>query len=82
MTHRPEIGKNAWSAELAEGRLATESLRSALNQLIEDPGPQTRALLIAKAALALSKIEAVHNELDKIGREARNNGTTRTLKKA
>jgi hypothetical protein len=40
--------------------------------LIEEPGPQTRALLIAKAAVALSKLEAVLNQLDEIGRNTKN----------
>jgi hypothetical protein len=53
--------------------MATESLRKALAQLIEEPGPQTRALLLAKAAISLSQLEAVINQLDEIGRNAKNN---------
>jgi len=74
VTSKPELGKNAFNAELAKGRNASESLRQALRRVVEeDPGPQTRAILMAKAALALSELEAVLNELDKIGRNARNN---------
>jgi len=72
MTSKPQLGKNIFKEELANGRLATESIRRALDQLIEEPGPQSRALLIAKAAVALSKLEAVLNQLDDIGRNARN----------
>ena len=79
MTSKPQLGKNIYNDELAKGRLATESLRQALDGLIEDPGPQTRALLVAKAAVALSKLEAVLNNLTEIGRQAKN-GTDSTLK--
>jgi pyruvate kinase len=72
MTTKPQLGKNVYKEELAKGREATESLRRALDQLIEEPGPQTRALLIAKAAIALSKIEAMLNQLDEIGRNTKN----------
>ena len=71
MTNKPQIGKNIFNDELEAGRLATESLRRALDQLIEEPGPQTRAILIAKAAVALSKLEAVLTQLDRIGRDAK-----------
>jgi hypothetical protein len=73
MTQKAQIGKNIFNDELAKGRLATESLRRALDELIEEPGPQSRAILIAKAAVAVSRLEAVLNQLDVIGRNARNN---------
>jgi len=79
MSTKPQLGKNIFNDELQKGRLATESMRQALDRLIEEPGPQTRALLIAKAAVALSKLEAVINELDQIGRNAKKNETS-TLK--
>ena len=72
MTTKPQLGKNVFKEELGKGRLATESLRKALDGLIEEPGPQTRAILIAKAAVALSKLEAVLNQLDEIGRNTKN----------
>lgn len=72
MTSKPQLGKNIFNDELQKGRLATESMRQALDRLIEEPGPQSRSLLIAKAAVALSKLEAVLNQLDEIGRNARN----------
>ena len=79
MTQKAQLGKNIFNDELAKGRLATESLRRALDELIEEPGPQSRAILIAKAAVAVSRLEAVLNQLDSIGRNARNE-TKRTLK--
>ena len=72
MSTKPQVGKNVYKDELAKGRDATASLRTALDQLVAEPGPQTRALLIAKAAIALSKLEAVLNNLDEIGRNSRN----------
>lgn len=80
MTDKPAIGKNIWDAALVDGRNATNAARQALDRLIdEQPGPQATAFLIAKVAVQLGKIEAVLNELDRIGRDAKN-GTKRTLK--
>jgi hypothetical protein len=80
MTSKPQLGKNIFKDEIEKGRHAAEAIRRSLDQLIEDPGPQTRALLIAKAAINLSKLEAALNQLDEIGRNARNstNGTLKT----
>ena len=76
MTSKPEIGKNVYKAVLVSGRNATAAARKALNSLIDDqPGPQTTALLIAKVGLSLAEIEAVLNELERIGREAKSNGS-------
>ena len=72
MTTKPQLGKNIYNDELAQGRLAAEALRQALDRLIEEPGPQTRALLIAKAAVSLSRLEAALNRLDEIGKNAKN----------
>jgi hypothetical protein len=73
MTSKPEVGKNAFNQVLVRGRNATHAARQALRRLVdEQPGPQTTALLIAKAALSLGEIESVLNELDEIGRNARN----------
>ena len=79
MTSKPEIGKNAYKEALARGRNAAHAARQALSRIVdEQPGPQTLALLIAKTALSLGQIEAVLNELDEIGRNARN-GTKKNL---
>jgi hypothetical protein len=78
MSTKPQLGKNIFNDELSKGRQATASLRAALDKLVEEPGPQTRAVLIAKAALSLSKLEAVLNQLDEIGRNARKNSNLNT----
>jgi len=72
MSTKAQPGKNQFKDQLEEGRYAAEQIRKALDQLIEEPGPQTRALLIAKAAVSLSKILAVLNRVDEIGRNAKN----------
>lgn len=72
MSVRAQVGKNKFKDQLEEGRHAAEQIRKALDQLIEEPGPQTRALLIAKSAVELSKIMSVLNRLDEIGRNTKN----------
>lgn len=75
MSTKAQLGKNKFKDELEEGRHAAEQIRKALDQLVEEPGPQTRAILIAKAAVNLTKILAVLNRLDEIGRNTKDNGT-------
>ena len=73
MSHKPGIGKNVFNEALVRGRIATNTASQALRRLLEEqPGPQTTALLIAKAALSLREIEAALNQLDEIGRHAKN----------
>ena len=73
MTSKPGIGKNVYNEALVRGRNAANAASQALRRLLdEQPGPQTTALLIAKAALSLREIETVLNQLDEIGREAKN----------
>ena len=73
MSDKPAVGGFIYNQALVRGRNGTTSARHALRRLLdEQPGPQTTALLIAKAALALGEIEAVLNELDEIGRNAKN----------
>lgn len=72
MTHKPQIGRNVYRDALVRGRNGTTVARRAMLRIVEEnPGPQTTALLIAKAALALGEIEAALNELDEIGRNAK-----------
>lgn len=70
MTDKAKIGKNAWKAELAEGRIAADEMGKALDLLLSDPGQNSRGMLIAHAAVALRKMEAALNRLERIGREA------------
>jgi hypothetical protein len=73
VTTKPSVGKNVYNQVLVRGRNGTESARQALRRLIEEqPGPQTTAMLIAKAALALGEVEAVFSELEQIGRNSKN----------
>lgn len=84
MSNKPEIGKTIFNQQLVRGWHASQDAREALRRLIdEQPGPQTTAMLIAKIALSVGQFEAVLNELDQIGREAKNGSKPkkqRTLK--
>ena len=71
MSNKPQLGKNIWNDEIENGREATRTLKDILKRFRADPGPMTRAQLIANAALAIADLEAVFSELDKIGREAK-----------
>lgn len=69
MTFRMKAGDQA----LTRGRNGATAIRAALRRMTDDgPGPQTTAMLIAKSALALIEIERALNELDEIGRKAKN----------
>lgn len=76
MTQKAQIGKNIWNDELARARIEMEKIRRALDELSEDPGPQTRGMLIAKVANAAGHVEAALSQLERIGRDAK----TGTLK--
>lgn len=81
MTDKPKIGKTLWDHALVDGRNATSAARQALQRLIEEqPGPQTTYLLIAKVANQLGVIEAALNELDRIGRDAKNDSQPKVTK--
>lgn len=71
MTTKPQLGGNNYNLELEQARISAEAIRRALTELVEEPGPQTRAILIAKAALELSKITTALTQLDRIGRDAK-----------
>lgn len=72
MTDKADVGGYIYNATLQRGRQRTKSARDALRRIVEEnPGPQTLAGLITKAAIALGDIEAVLTELDQLGRTAR-----------
>jgi hypothetical protein len=72
-THPPGIGKNVYRQLVASARLAASCARESLRRIIEEqPGPQTTALLIARAGIKLGEISETLNELDELGRNARN----------
>ena len=75
MTDKPQLGKNNYNEVLRRGRAKTANARDALRRIVEEsPGPQTQALLLTKAALAIGDIEAIWRELDEIGRKAKDKG--------
>jgi hypothetical protein len=71
MSTKPQIGGNIYNDELEQLRHAAEQIRQALSQLVEEPGEKARALLIAKAAVELNKIQASLIQLDRIGRDTK-----------
>jgi hypothetical protein len=69
----PEIGKNNYRQLIARGQMAATAARESLRRIVdEQPGPQTTALLLARAGLRLGELVEVLAELDEIGRKARN----------
>ena len=73
MSTTADVGRTAYSQTVARGRNASLVAREALRRIIDEtPGPQTTAMLIAKAALYLGKIDEALTELEQIGRKAKN----------
>jgi hypothetical protein len=69
---RRVLGGYAIHQEITRGKQAIYKAREALRRIVEEkPGPQTEALLIAKIAIALGEIESVLNEVEQIGRQAK-----------
>jgi pyruvate kinase len=66
-----QVGRNAYNNALARARLSNQRIRRALEVLTDNPGPETRAVLVSKAALALIENEAALTELEQIGRQAK-----------
>lgn len=68
-----DVGRTAYNQALERGRNASLVAREALRRIIDEtPGPQTTAMLIAKAALYLGKLDETLTELESIGRRAKN----------
>lgn len=68
-----DVGRNAYNQVLSKGREASLVAREALRRIVDEtPGPQTTAMLIAKAALYLGKVDESLTELEQIGRRAKN----------
>lgn len=73
MSTTADVGRNAYTQALTRGRQASLVAREALRRIIDEtPGPQTTALLIAKAALYLGKVDETLTDLEQIGRRAKN----------
>lgn len=75
MSSAPQIGRNVYNSELARIRMSNAVFHRSLAQLAEDPGPQTRQVLVTKMALALIDSEAAVGELEHIGRQAKSSTT-------
>lgn len=68
-----DVGRTAYNQVIAQGREASLVAREALRRIIDEtPGPQTTAMLIAKAALYLGKLDETLTELEHLGRKAKN----------
>lgn len=73
MTHPAPLGGNNFNHVIARGRVSASVARDALRRIIdEQPGPLTTAQLIARAGLNIAVIIEAFNELEYIGRKARN----------
>lgn len=73
MSTTADIGRNSYNQALSRARMACTTAREALRRIVDDtPGPQTTAMLIAKAALHLGKVDETLTELDQLGRRAKN----------
>ena len=63
------VGGYAFNYEVARARNAARKAREALRKLLDDrPGPQTSAMLIASATLALAEAEEALSTIDQIAR--------------
>lgn len=71
MTTKPQVGGNIYNDELEKARQASETLRRALSQLVDEPGQNARLQLIAKAAVALNELQSTLMNLDRIGRDTK-----------
>jgi hypothetical protein len=69
---KPKIGRTDYNDALARIRTANIVTHHCLKQLVEDPGPQTRQVLVTKMSLALLDCEKATTELESIGRQAKN----------
>jgi hypothetical protein len=73
MSTTADVGRSVYNETLTRGRNANLVAREALRRIIDEvPGPQTTAMLIARAAVYLGKCDEVLTELEQIGRKAKN----------
>lgn len=66
MMSKRQVNGYVFNQELTRIRQGCGSIRGALRQLKTNPGPQTRSLLIADAAMALSVIQEAVVEIERI----------------
>lgn len=68
---KKKIGGYAWRQEIIRAVNANKAARKALGQIIEEkPGPQTLAMLIAKASAALGENLDAIREIEQIALNA------------
>jgi len=67
----PQLGGSAYNAAIARIQAAQTEQRRCLGRLIEDPGPQTRQVLLSQMAFTLIDSSAALKELEAIGRNAK-----------
>lgn len=78
MASKNVIGGYKFNDALARGLQSTQKARNALRRILdENPGPMTEAQLLAKAGVELGEIESALNELQEIGRQAKQRTTTK-----
>ncbi len=64
-----EVGGYAFNYEVTRARNAARKAREVLRRLLDEkPGPQTSAMLIASATMALADAEEALNTIDQIAR--------------
>jgi hypothetical protein len=62
-----KVGGYVFRNELVQGRKSAEIARQSLRTIIDErTGPQATAMLIARAALALSEIDATFRKIEEI----------------
>lgn len=72
MSQAPQVGRNAWNNALGRARVTSQRIHKVLEIFMDtNPGPETRAVLITKIALALMELGGVLDELEQIGRQAK-----------
>lgn len=76
MSTPAQPGRTAYNGALARAKLANTRIRRALEDLSDAPGPETRAVLHTKIALALMENESALTELEQIGRQAKSKPET------
>jgi hypothetical protein len=73
MSTTADVGKNAFNQAIYRGRMANKAAREALRRIIdEQPGPQTTAILLAKAGLQLGISDEAFLDVEQIGQKAKN----------
>lgn len=69
---KPQIGGSEYNAELARIRRAANTFKESLQRILEGTGPQAAAQLIAQMALQIGTIFDAVGNLERIGRDTRN----------